>query len=76
MFKINGIALINKIKSARDPSNPQVAQCRIGLSNDDSVSNLIGNVAKYFSQAYISSSKRKKRGLIILKIKFPTIISI
>ena len=66
--------LISQIKAARDPTDADVQLCRLGLSNDDSVSNSLASIQNSFVNAYLSTlgSNRRKRGDSLLKLKHST----
>jgi hypothetical protein len=64
-LKQNGGALINKILKSRDPSDSNVINCRIGLTNDDDVNTRLSGIQNSIANAFLSSSsKRKRRGYI------------
>ena len=55
--------LISQIKAARNPTDPEVQLCRLGMSNDDYLSNSLASIQSSFVNAYLSTlgSNRRKR---------------
>lgn len=60
---------MTKIKSARDPSDPSIQQCRLGLNNTNSIKTDLKSIGSSFIDSYLaakqptspSTGRRKKR---------------